>query len=163
MTRLLRLAAPLFALALPLAACGDSGEGGQTTGGTAAGGGTGSDEQMVVMEQDRGGIHSQAGANLNLPAGFPEDVAHYPGLNIYGANTIPNMGFSLAALAEGTPEQVAAFYSREMTALGWTEAANAPSGAGQMLRFEKDGRTFSVNIIPNGNNATLSITALDQG
>jgi len=156
MTRLLKLAAPLFALALPLAACGDSGNnGGEQNADTSA-----NDEQIVVADQNSGGIHSQAGANLNLPAGFPEDVAHYPGLNIYGANPIPNMGYSLAALAEGSPEEVAAFYSREMAALGWTEAAPTPGGASQMLRFEKGTRSVSINLIPNGANTTLSITAL---
>lgn len=157
MTRFSQIVLPLIALTSPLGACGgDTAQ--QSASNNAAQGG--SDEQMVVMEQDRGGIHSQAGANLNLPAGFPEDVAHYPGLNIYGANTIPNMGYALAALAEGTPNEVAAFYSREMQALGWTEVVNAPSGPGQMLRFEKGERVFSLNLIPNGADTTLSITAL---
>tara|TARA_R110002072_G_scaffold126584_6_gene263482 strand:- start:106 stop:558 length:453 start_codon:yes stop_codon:yes gene_type:complete len=149
---------PLLILASPLAACG-----GDTTPQDAAGsaGQAGGDEPMVVMEQNNGGMHAQAGANLNLPAGFPDDVAHYPGLNIYGANTIPNMGFALAALANGSPAEVAAFYSREMQALGWTEAANAPNGPGQMLRFEKGARSVSLNLIPNGNDTTLSITALN--
>lgn len=158
MTRLAQFAMPLLILASPLAACG-----GDTTPQDAASsaGQAGGDEPMVVMEQNTGGMHAQAGANLNLPAGFPEDVAHYPGLNIYGANTIPNMGFALAALANGTPGEVAAFYSREMQALGWTEAANTPNGPGQMLRFEKGARSVSLNLIPNGNDTTLSITALN--
>jgi len=158
MARLLKFALPVFALALPLAACGDNGAQENPDNNS---GGAGSDEQMVVTDQNGGGIRSQAGANLNLPAGFPDDVAYYPGLNIYGANTIPNMGFSYAALAEGSPEDVAAFYSREMAALGWTEAVVTPSGATQMLRFEKGTRVFSVNLIPNGENTTLSVTALN--
>lgn len=159
MAHFLKLTLPILALALPLAACGDNG-GQQSASGAAGTNSSGNDEQMVVMEQNYGGQQSQAGANLNLPAGFPEDVAHYPGLNIYGASTIPNTGFSLAALADASPEDVAAFYSREMAALGWTEAAAAP-GAGQMLRFEKDGRVYAVNLIPNGASTSLSITALN--
>lgn len=160
MTRLLRLALPLLALVLPLAACGDSG-GNQSAGGASGNSGSAGDEQLVVMDRNSGGVHSQAGANLNLPAGFPTDVAHYPGLNIYGANTIPNMGFSLTALANASPEDVAAFYSREMTALGWTEASSTPSGAGQILRFEKGSRVFSIQLTPNGANTALGITALN--
>tara|TARA_R110002096_G_scaffold43420_16_gene117105 strand:+ start:228 stop:704 length:477 start_codon:yes stop_codon:yes gene_type:complete len=158
MTRLVRLVLPITLLAAPLAACG-----GDTTPQSAASGAgqNGGDEQMVVMEQNSGGMHAQAGANLNLPAGFPDDVAHYPGLNIYGASTIPNMGYTLAAMADGSPADVAAFYSHEMTALGWTEAANAPNGPGQMLRFEKGSRSVSLNLIPNGDDTTLSITAMN--
>ncbi|WP_417496593.1 hypothetical protein [Maricaulis sp.] len=156
MTRCVQSGLPLTLLATLLVACG-----GDTTppGATASGDDDG--EPMVVMEQNNGGMHAQAGANLDLPAGFPEDVAHYPGLNIYGASAIPNMGYTLAALAQGSPAEVAAFYSREMAELGWTEAANAPNGPGQMLRFEKGARSISLNLIPNGDDTTLSITALN--
>tara|TARA_R110002126_G_scaffold70458_5_gene177307 strand:- start:4240 stop:4788 length:549 start_codon:yes stop_codon:yes gene_type:complete len=156
MTRCVQSGLPLTLLATLLVACG-----GDTTPPGAASSSGGDDEPMVVMEQNNGGMHAQAGANLDLPAGFPEDVAHYPGLNIYGASAIPNMGYTLAALAEGSPAEVAAFYSREMAELGWTEAANAPNGPGQMLRFEKGARSISLNLIPNGDDTTLSITALN--
>ncbi|OLF81221.1 hypothetical protein AWH62_00655 [Maricaulis sp. W15] len=158
MTKTLKTMLALTACALPLAACGGNTE--QPVGPDSPAR-SGSDAPQVVMEQNVGGLQSQAGANLNLPAGFPDDVAHYPDLNIYGANTIPNMGFSLAALADGSPDDVAAFYAREMTALGWTEAANAPSGPGHMLRFEKDGRVATFNLIPNGSTTTLSVTVLN--
>ncbi|WP_417486289.1 hypothetical protein [Maricaulis sp.] len=162
MTRSLKSALVLMTAMLPLAACGGGTNEAGTDGiGNDSPGGSESGETIVAMEQDLGGIQSQTGANLDLPDGFPDDVAHYPGLNIYGANAIAGMGFSLAALADGTPDEVANFYSREMVALGWTEAANAPSGPGHMLRFEKGSRTFTVNLIPNGDTTTLSATALN--
>ncbi|WP_297732468.1 hypothetical protein [uncultured Maricaulis sp.] len=158
MTRWMKAALTLAFTALPLAACGGETTG---TGSPASPPEPDSAEPQVVMEQDIGGIRSQAGANLDLPDGFPDDIAHYPGLNIYGANAIPNMGFSLAALADGSVEEVAEYYASEMAALGWTEAANGPSGPGQMLQFEKAGRTTSVNLIPNGATTTVSVTALN--
>lgn len=158
MTRSMKAALVLIAAALPLAACG--GDSTQPENSAAPETPDGAEPQ-VVMEQDLGGIRSQAGANLNLPAGFPEDMAHYPGLNIYGANAIPNMGFSLAAMAEGSMNDVAEFYSREMTALGWTETGNGPSGPGHLLQFEKAGRTTAINLIPNGASTTVSVTVLN--
>ncbi len=158
MTQSTKAALALMAIALPLAACGGETAG---TGDAGAPATAGQAEPQIVMEQDAGGIRSQAGANLNLPDGFPDDIAHYPGLNIYGANTIPNMGFSLAAIADGSVAEVAEFYAREMAMLGWTETANGPSGPGHLLQFEKDGRTASINLIPNGADTTVSVTALN--
>ena len=144
--------------ALMLAACGGDPSRPDTTTGQA---GPDRAEPQVVMEQDLGGIRSQTGANLNLPDGFPDDVAHYPGLNIYGANAIPNMGFSLAAIADGAMADVADFYAREMPALGWSMISNGPSGPGHLLQFEKDGRSTAINLIPNGASTTVSVTALN--
>ncbi len=146
-------------LVLPLAACGNGEQ--NSNQGDGAGNGTG--DTVVTIDRNAGGIHSQAGANLNLPTGFPDDIAIFPGMNIYGASEVPGMGYSLSAISDAAPADVAEFYVREMTALGWTDASTGGGGApSQVLRFEKEARVTSVNLMPNNGGTTLSITSLTQ-
>lgn len=155
-------------LALPLAACGEppasapQDSGAPQSEAPAQAETRQGDSPMVVTEREAGGVRSQGGANLNLPEGFPEDIAIHEDLNIYGANAIPGMGFSLAATSSASQSDLAQFYQREMPTLGWTEMhLGDATGTVQMLRFEKDGRSVSVNFVPNNNGTAVAIAAMN--
>lgn len=167
-----RLSGGLTAVAL-LAACG--GEGGssatreQELEDYAAGFGANVEvdvdrdgETRTVTIQGPGG--AQGGANLAVPAGFPEDVALYPNLNIVATAPLPGGGFTLQGHAAGAElAAVAQFYSEQMADEGWTDrsaAGAAPSMAS--LAFEKSGRTASVNLIA-GQGVTVQIMVMPGG
>jgi len=159
MSRLFKLTLPALLIALPLAACGDNGN---TNGGDSANNGASNGEELVVTDRNAGGIHSQAGANLNVPAGFPDDIAIYDGLNIYGANDMGPMGYTLTAISDASIEEIAAFYSREMAAQGWSEESAAVQGnSARAMRFQKGTRMTTVNLLPNGETTAVTISALN--
>ncbi len=143
-------------LTVPLSACGEAPAPSQAD---VAGDGGG---EMVVTDRNVGGVRSQAGANLDLPDGFPGDIPVPDSLNIYGANALPGMGFSVAATSMDSASTIARFYQDEMAGLGWTEVSQGdPSAATQVLRFEKDGRIATVNLMPNNGGTAVAIAALN--
>jgi len=121
-------------------------------------------ERIVTLGRNAGGVRQQAGANLGWPDGFPEDIAVFPDLNVYSASGVPGGGYTVAALAVASPDDVAAFYRREMASRGWTDlSATGGAAPGPMLRFEKGTRMVTVNLVPNGESTALTITTLDRG
>ena len=144
-------------LAVPLSACGEAPAPSQEDAAGSA------DSEMVVTDRNAGGVRSQAGANLDLPDGFPDDIPVHDSLNIYGANAIPGMGFSVTAISPESASNIARFYRDEMGGLGWTEVSGSDQPATtQVLRFEKEGRIATINLMPNNGGTAVAIAALNQ-
>ncbi|WP_417492344.1 hypothetical protein [Maricaulis sp.] len=116
--------------------------------------------ESVAIDQGMG----QVGMNLDLPDGFPGDIPLYPGLNIYGASTIPGNGHSIAAMSEAEAGTVASWYSAQMPSEGWSEA-DAPQGVpGQTaMIFEKDNRRVMLTLTPGASGTTMSLVTLALG
>ena len=109
-------------------------------------------KEKIVLEQNAGGnsgVKTQAGKNLDLPKGFPEDVPIYPNLNIYGAAATP-VGYSINALSEDDTDKISKFFSKEFSANGWSEAENSQVGPTmQRISFKKGTRIANVTILNN--------------
>ncbi|MFN3232372.1 MAG: hypothetical protein ACE363_09465 [Alphaproteobacteria bacterium] len=119
------------------------------------------EEKMIVQQGSFGGVESQAGMNLDLPDGFPDDVATYPGMQVYGSSGLP-MGVSISALSDDTQDEVAAYFSEQMVGKGWTdESGPAPAPSMRSLRFTKDNRTANLTLLPGGEGGTaIQMTVL---
>lgn len=105
----------------------------------------------------------QVGTNLNLPAGFPDDVPVYSELKIYSATPTPGQlqGFMIQAQTESAASDIVAFYTREMAANGWTQSESQPAAASmERLSFTKDDRTTAVVIMDTGASKTVQLSTM---
>lgn len=116
--------------------------------------------ESVTIDQGSG----QVGMNLDLPDGFPTDIPLYPGLNIYGASTIPGNGYSLAAMSEAETGTVSGWYSAQMPSEGWQEAEAPQTVPGQTaMIFEKGNRRVMLTLTPGASGTTMSLVTLVLG
>lgn len=103
---------------------------------------------------------AQGGMNLAKPDGFPDDVPIYPQLNIVASNGLPGQGFMLQGQTADGLQQVADFYTAQMTTAGWTgEAATEQLPTMRVLPFKKGNRTAHINLIA-GNGTTVQLTTM---
>jgi hypothetical protein len=118
--------------------------------------------ETVTIERNIGGIKSQAGKDLQVPADFPGDVPLYPGLQVHAANTMPQ-GHMIQGNTADDPETVAAAVTAGMTAQGWTADQSQRSGPMISLTFKKDNRTTGVTLLPGATGTTVQVTTLTLG
>ncbi len=112
------------------------------------------DGDKMVVQQDIGGVTSQVGMGLDLPDGFPDDVALFPGMQVYGASIVP-MGYSVAAIGNDGVDAVTSYLTDQMTANGWAdESTPSPAPTMRNLRFTKDGRAASYTLVPGSDDNT---------
>lgn len=126
---------------------------------------TGADgTRSVAINQRLGSTRAQTGTNLALPADFPGDVAIYPGMQIVSAATMP-VGQMLQGHTADDRNRVASFYTDAMAAQGWTDGtpADAQSPVMQSLRFTKDKRAATINLIPAGAGTSVQIALTPAG
>ena len=116
--------------------------------------------KSVAIDRSIGGLAAQAGSNLAVPAGFPDDIPMSPQLNIVTAGQLPSDGFTIQGHTPDSVEQVAEFYVARMTSSGWTheQPAQQPPGM-RVLPFKKDDRTASINLI-GGQGTTVQLTTM---
>jgi len=120
-------------------------------------------EESVVINQGIGAMAGQVGANLRVPAGFPDDIVLFPGMKIHASSGIPR-GHTLQAMVDGTIEDVAEFYREGMARKGWqTAGPGMQSPAMQTLQFKKDNRQTNISIMPNGERSTVQIMTMQTG
>lgn len=112
------------------------------------------DETKIV--QNRGG--SQAGSNLNLPDGFPDDVTLPANMNVISTSTpLPNTQM-IMGVTPSMPDAVLEEIRANLTGAGWSEAAFQQLTP-QMAKvdFEKDGRMANVTITQNGDTSMVQL------
>jgi hypothetical protein len=103
------------------------------------------------------------GSDVPAPEGFPADVALYPDLNVFSSATVPG-GHMLQGVTADDPDEVASFYTREMTDQGWKdESPSSHSPVMRTLRFTKGTREASVNLLPTGDKTAVQITSMQSG
>ncbi|MCA8900521.1 MAG: hypothetical protein KDA53_04665 [Hyphomonas sp.] len=105
----------------------------------------------------------QAGKNLNLPVGFPDDIDLPDDWEIIGASAPMPGSHSLQLLSKDTAEEIVADLRTRMTAEGWSEAAFAtPAPSMTQLNFEKDARMTNFNIIQNGETRAVQLLTMPK-
>jgi hypothetical protein len=122
------------------------------------------DEQGGVNQVSVDGVGgAKAGQNLDLPAGFPEDVPLGNGWNIVGVSPAPLGGFMIQAMTTGAIAEVAAGTSGRLIAAGWTQTA-ATQLTPQMIQldFEKGSRIANVNLIDAGQQITVQLATMQK-
>lgn len=113
--------------------------------------------RSVTVDRSVGGMTAQAGSNLSVPAGFPDDVPVHPSINIASSGQLPGTGFMVQGQSPENIEAVASFYSTEMTSRGWAQDGDQQTPAMRMLQFKKRNRTVNLSLISNGGGTTVQI------
>jgi len=115
-------------------------------------------EQMVI---NAGG--SQVGRNLNLPAGFPDDIELPAAWDIIATGSPMPGSHSLQALSESSKEDIISDVRNRLMADGWTEMESDPSMPHMArISLEKGGRLASFNVIENGNTRAVQILIMPK-
>jgi hypothetical protein len=117
----------------------------------------------VTLENAPGGVTAQAGSNLSVPAGFPDDVPLYPRLNIGASSAMPNRGFSLQGQSQDPVDKVIEFYSAELPSRGWTSNATQRSPMMSLMEFSKGNRIVTISLLPANVGTTVQITTMTAG
>jgi len=116
--------------------------------------------RSVTVNQGAGGITSQAGTNVALPDGFPDDVPVYPQASLFSASQVPGLGFMVQGRSSDTVDKVGAFYASEMRGRGWTEDGSTQTSAMQAAQYKKGNRTASVALLPGDDGTTIQLTVM---
>ena len=110
---------------------------------------------MTMQNPDGEGTLS-FGQDVEVPDGFPDDVALYPDLQIFTSNT--SSGITMVQGFSGdAADDVLAFYKERMAAADWTLEETPQNFAVAYLQFTKDSRTATVSVLP-GDRITVSVT-----
>ena len=115
--------------------------------------------EKVVINAGAG----QVGMNLDLPAGFPDDVKLPADWNIIGSSSpMPDMQ-NLQAMSEATTDEIVADLRSRLGDEGWTETGfEQPTPAMSQLGFEKGERIANFNIIENGETRMIQLATLPK-
>lgn len=117
----------------------------------------------VTLNQSAGGTSTQVGTNLTLPNDFPDDIAIFPGMQIIAASVMPQ-GHMVHAQTSATLDEIADFYTAQMTADGWVDTtSDVQPPAMRSLIFEKGERRAGVTLIPGTPNTTIQVTTVTLG
>ena len=118
----------------------------------------GETEKVVI---NAGG--GQVGKNLDLPAGFPEDISLPAGWDIMSSSSPLPGSFNLQALSPDSAADILDTLRTRLTADGWTEtASDSPTPAMSRINFEKDDRMANFNIIENGETRAVQILTMPK-
>ena len=96
-----------------------------------------------------------------LPANFPSDLPQYPGAKMTFSIAAPDKskadsGSVLFSTSDSTTA-VTDFYSRKLTAAGWTQEMSMATGKGAVTQFKKANRGISV-VVSGDTPNTISLT-----
>lgn len=164
----LRAVLGISAVSIALAACGSSdaptgsnADGASETSTTSPSNGSAAealeklgDKQVVV--QNQGG--AQAGSNLSLPDGFPDDVSLPTDMNVVSTSTpLPDTQM-IMGITPSTPASVIEAFRANMSDNGWTESGFQEMTP-QMTRidFEKGERMANVTVTLNGDTSAVQL------
>ncbi len=112
----------------------------------------------VSVEHGLGAVTTTGGSNLKVPDGFPDDVALYPGMNVFSAGDIAGQAQMLQGQAGADANTVEDFYRKEMTAKGWKDTSpGTQSPVMRMLQFTKGSRGASISLLPGNPGTTVQI------
>ena len=118
----------------------------------------------VSASGDGAQVQAQFGGEVRLPGGFPEDVPVFPNATLTSSVSSPAIGTMLTYQVEESPEEVHAFYRRELLDDGWTIESEMNIGGQFMVSFDKERRKASVAITRDaskGTKITLTIANLN--
>jgi len=114
---------------------------------------TGEQEKVVI---NAGG--SQVGQNLDLPAGFPDDIRLPADWNIIGASSPRPGSHNLQALSAASSDDIVREIRARLTETGWSETASASPAPGMArISLVKGDRMANFNIIENGGSRMIQI------
>ena len=98
-----------------------------------------------------------AGVRMDLPRGFPGDVALYPGAEMRMSQKKSATEFVLILATSDGPARVKSWYRDRMRENGWQPTRTADLDDRRYMRFEKEGRLAAVTVDPEDGETILSL------
>lgn len=148
---------PAFLLAFPLAvfaACG-SDETVHTDQGTVTV--DRDDETTTVTGGGENAFEMKTGKKVELPSDFPDDVPVFPDATLVTSVSAPD-GIMLSSESTANPEDVLAFYKKELGSEGWTTEAEMNMGGQRMISFSKGDRQVTITASSDEGQTQISLT-----
>jgi hypothetical protein len=113
----------------------------------------------VPMKQD---FSFTAGVRMELPRGFPDDIALYPGAEMRMARKKSPVEFVVILATGDDPSRVKSWYRDRMRERGWQQTREADLDDRHYVRFEKEGRLAAVAVDPEEGETILSLIVADR-
>ena len=111
----------------------------------------------VQVKDDKGNT-AEWGAGTKLPDGWPASLSPYPGSELvasYAARNNGKLSGTLSMKTSDTADKVLAHYTKALADFRLKSEMNM--NGTQTKIFEKDGRTVTVNIVPNDNQTQANL------
>ena len=118
----------------------------------------------MTVEGEDGQTKFSYGGDVGVPAGFPEDVPVYPGIEVVMATEGQNETFHIQAKSEDTIDKIADFYSRELDQRDWEKVTDTTTGkVMRTLHYRKEKRHVHVNAVgAEDGTAMLSVSTRED-
>ena len=104
--------------------------------------------------------------NNSLPSNWPADAPTYPGgtINYSGFANQNESGNSMAIILDATDplQKVVSFYKQSLPAKGWKIISESSMGEMTVLAAEKEGKTYSIAIVGNGERTQITSGIANQ-
>jgi hypothetical protein len=100
----------------------------------------------------------QAGQNVSLPSGFPDDVYVIDGTLTSAITTTVGKAYTISMQTDSSVSEVKSTYDREIVNDGWTVTADANYSGTMTILAEKDKRTLTVGIATADAITTVTIS-----
>jgi len=124
--------------------------------------------ENAEVEMDDGSMHVETeegtmdvGAEVDLPADWPEDVSVYEGAKITQVMSMNpatgDAGRAVIFTTTDTAADVVAFYKSQLPLDGWTMEASMEAGTTTILSGAKDERKVSLMIVWNGEMTSVTM------
>ena len=97
----------------------------------------------------------------SLPEDFPADVPSYPSAEVEKAQSTPTAGLKALFRTADDPAKVAAYYSDNFAAQGWsTQRMDAPDGI--MVLADKGGRSATAGITTSEGKTRIELLVVEM-
>ncbi len=103
------------------------------------------------------------GRNLDLPAGFPDDINLPADWEVIAASSPMPGAHSVQILSDATRDEIMQTLRSRLTETGWSEtSADIPAPSMARLGFEKGDRMANFNIIENGETRAVQVLTMPK-
>lgn len=114
----------------------------------------------VSVNTDQGSY--QAGGNVDLPAGFPDDVYVADGNITAAFSTTETNGYTVSIESSQSVSELKALYEQKLQSEGWNISLNMTFEGSASLSAEKDQRIVSIGMNPDDSGKTVVVISTYQ-
>jgi len=115
------------------------------------------DDTMTVTGGGENKFEMKTGKKVELPADFPDDVPVFPDATLVTSVSAPD-GIMLSSESTAKPDDVLAFYKKELGSEGWTTEAEMNMGGQRMISLSKGDRQVTITASSDEGQTQISLT-----
>lgn len=129
---------------------------------SATGGDADVDISSDTYKVNTNGGSFQAGEDVSLPSGFPDDIYVISGDIKAAYTTTQNQGYNITIEATKSPADANTTYDREMRSDGWSITSTATYGGTYSITGQKGDRYLNVGITESEGKTAVILTTYTQ-